>query len=337
MKYYISIILTVLFFYQGNAQRLHNPAEVLRIMEKSKIQYKIIALDSLDNIPKYALIRGWPTEKNGRLQITPYKPVANASFQKNFTKGLRNMGKNRFAKAIKYFNKAHRVYPQDVLLLSKLGETYTKSKDQLSAIYWYNKALDINFHDYQTHLLLAQAHALNQDTAKAQKHILMAHLLNRLSPEIKKAMLQIFQNQQMAFAEWELQPKTKVDSESFGSVQIAYEGAPWLAYANVEAIWDYEPEYRVKMASISNQNGNLVKLKEAMLNALIIYDGLEAEEQKDFPSLECFKNALHNEYLNEYLVYEKLSLTQPAMLYRYNQAGIQRFVDYLLLYRVKKQ
>ncbi len=336
MKYLLSILLLYCFLFVSG-QRLHDPSEILRMMDDSKVKYKMVELDSVESTNKYSLIRGWPEENNGIFTISPYVQESNTSFQKNYVKAEKYYRAKRWSKAIKYYKKNFRNHPENVPLLLRIGASYAQSEDYMTAIYWYKQAIAINFHDFKAHQLLAEAHLANKDFSNAKRHILLAHLLNRLDERILTKVKHIFNQNNSAFAEWELLPKSKVTSPALGQVTVAAKGSPWKAYANVIAIWDFEPQHRIRMAKISNQNGALIQLKEALLNALIIYDELKPEEQGAYPELECLKKALHGQFLNEYLVYEKLSLTQPTMLYGYNQAGLQRFVDYLMKYRVSQK
>ena len=333
------LIYTFFFFFFTNhllAQYLHDPAEIIRIMDKSKIQYV------LDTLPLELEKKEYPLVEETWLAIeTPEGIVLeqqdtslSSQAKKNYAKGMKAYEKANYEKAISFCKKALADHPTNLELMKRIGRSYDAWNNNETAKYWYQQAIDFSFIDFEAHYLIAHLYQLDENQDKAIYHISLAHLLNRNHKGILKALKEIYAHFGIEFKEWTLEPIYTISKKENNQIRISAEAIPWRAYANCKAVWQFESAYSDKMKSLSKATVSLIEEKECLLNALIAYEKLKTEKDK-YPELKCLSEVLIQRKVDDYILYEVSALSNPTALILLPKEKLEHLISYLLSYHVK--
>ena len=304
-------------------------------MEKSSIQYEEGRLFQANTAIVYPLIEeGWQKNpETGELQSPASNNETQLANQKYQNKAVKYFNKQQWSKAAA--NYQHAIKANTDLLLPQLHKqlcrTYLKMGKSLPAGEALIPLLANHQADFGLHLLLAEIHQQSKQKELAIKHITFAHLLNRNSPTVLLRLKQIYEENDLKFLAWNFDPKYKVSTDKTGKVLVAYREPPWRAYGACRAIWENEPEYAAKMATISTEPVATIEQKECLLNALIAFEQ-SAIDQNAFPEFQCLAKALTNNEINAYILYEIDSREKPMLLCQLEETELLKMVDFVKKY-----
>lgn len=337
-KSILTLILTIVPFFFSYGQRLHDPDEITRIIEVSKIEYQF---DSLENVPPPTFYPNKGQEgilriDNGadiRLEIIN-KNDYSKSILKKLKKGDTFIKKEKLEKARNCYQLALEEKNYDTRIINKIADTYLLGKDYETAIFWYERSININHIDTKARRSMAQCYALSEDFENAVKQISYAHIFNRNDKEIIKELKTIYKEAKINYIPDYFLPKYKISKINNTKILITYEHDVWAAYAAVEALWKHEPEYEDKMLNISTQPINIIRKKEALLNALITYENAGTPNKEDlFPLLELLRKISLEGQIDNFLLYEIIAREQPNYILQLPKEKIDELKNYLIEYR----
>ena len=323
-------------FIQLQAQSLHTPTEIKQLMDKSSIKF---VLDTLSQpiLPQNdpVMDQGWyAIESTKGVQLDQPLILTNKKALKYQSKANKYLKKAQFSKAKKYFKAALKESPNSNVLLKQLATTYIKARESSKAEEILIKALTINPIDFQAHELLADIYRKEKNKA-AVKHISFAHVLNRNDQTIIAKLQKIYEANNLVYDKWRLTPQYKIEKIQKELVSIDYNGSPWMAYGSCKAIWKYEDGYKENMGHLASVDTYIIEEKECLLNALINYEGLE-EGQEKYPELKALGLALEYQYIDDYILYEKISVANPSIMSKLSVEQLERIIYYITDIRAKK-
>ncbi len=325
-----------------HGQRLHEPSQVLKIMEESKVNYVFdISLTTskqnrFNNIGQKSekLIR-IVTDTEIRLDKSEDIPF-NKKISKKLKKGEKEIKKGRYEKARKHLTKALTLNSSDLRLINKMGESYHFEGNYPTAIYWYDKTLELN--SVETDALVSKARSLlkNNQQAAAESYVTLAHLFNRNDKTVKDAMLEIFQTTGKKYIDKSFSPDFQISvSSDRKKVDIGYGHSIWAAYAAVYALWENEEGYEEKMSGISKQPIGVIKEKEAVLNALLTYEGIESSQKGElFPFMELLSRISTKGQIDNFILYEIYSRRDPLLPLLLTDKKLESLKNYVLKHRI---
>ena len=171
-----------------------------------------------------------------------------------------------------------------------------------------------------------------QEYETALKAALFAKALNRNNPKVQQILEKAALLNGMTYKDWAFVPKIKLENHEPSKVKVTYEGEPWKAYAMSEAIWEYEPDYAESKSTTNQQELDMIRYKESLLNGVIAYELMKYSDHKvHYPEMEAFGTAVGEGLTDEYIYYEIISLKNPYCMSELDKNALDRTVQYLLL------
>ena len=339
MKKIILVTAAFLTAFIAPAQKkaqLHTPAEIMKILIDSKVQYSLSQLESpiaekdlsshlvFNNFYRKITTGGFSTAE---YKITKEVEQAVAKAEEAFQK-------NDQDEARKFYLKALELDSSYYMVMTYIGQTYRIQDNWAKAIEWYEKTIQLNYIDYMAHWFLADAYEAAGRLDDAKKEIIIAHILNRNNPRIRTALTQILQKNNLKLSDWVFNPQISISQKADNSIDIKY-GEGWLIYALVKAIWAYEPGYRQSMGYENENVFRESEEKEGLIGLLLSED----PKTKSTPVTMALKKATedkkHN-MLQEFIYYEILFPEHPIIASQLPDEIIENIMDYILKVRCEK-
>jgi len=314
-------------------QKIHSPAEIFSIMEKSPVSYslgtlkeEILAPDRSENLNYNDFYR----EKDGDAIISK-KYHLNEEVEADFEKAEKYFQNNEPALARGMYQQALSKDSTCYKAITYIGQTYEMEKNHLKALEWYQKAIDKNYIDYMSHWFIADVYSILGEKDKAVEEITIAWILNRNNPRIQKAVKQIYDLKKIKNPTWTFTPQIKIDSVGENKVNIEFQ-TEWMGYAMVKAIWLYEPDYRESMG-FKEGTLNTLQEKEAIVCLL---SGLKKKQLKKHPELKMLRKALDEKMIDEYIFFEIYLPEYPFIASQLTENFILSIKDYVVKIRGTK-
>jgi len=180
-------------------QEIHSSAEILKIMEKSKMTYALEVVESDVLTPDRSKDLNYNfyyrVEKGGEISTLEYEPNEESKEPKK--KAEKFFKDGNYVKAREMYLKVLEVDPAFCQVMTYIGQTYGIEKNWEKAIEWYQKTIEKNYIDYMAHWFLADAYAEIGEWDKAVDEITIAQILNRNNPRIKQSMEIIYKKKKL--------------------------------------------------------------------------------------------------------------------------------------------
>lgn len=317
----------------SNAVTIHEPAEIIKLMEKSEVHYQ------LDNLKKPIPEKDYSEKVNALDSYQVVKDSTITSVEYN----LRDSAKAYFDKAETYFNSnadsalhyytlMRTAQPELYFGLTFTGQIFEKKGEYRTAMEWYKEAIKLNYIDYMAHWFLADAYVVTGEMDKALDEILIAHILNRNNPRLKKSLTNILKKVKRPFKDWYFNPQVEIMGVSENKVRITMD-MQWMGYALAKALWEFEPGYRLSMGAETDKF-SITEYKECLYSLLVGLENSKAKISKK-PQLNMLREAASNKHLNEYILFEVLLPEYPFAAYQFSKETMADIKDYLLNIRYK--
>lgn len=340
MNKFLPIFFLFILTLPLSGQRLHTPDDVVKIMEESTIKYVFDSLTTKMEIPNYdkngqlelKLIR---IDDLGEIKLEDGKPQYSKKQLKRIKKGDKSILKKKYEKARDCYSIVYDEKPSETDIINKMAKTYLKEKDFASAAFWYERSVEINFIDSEARRNLAICHMEMGQLDLAVEQITYAHLFNRNNQDIEEVLIKIYKNVAIHYSNEFFTPIYQIkESDDKKSIMIFYGHSVWAAYAAVEALWKYEPDYDVSMKQLSNQKKNMVMKKEALMNALLTYERLAYQNKKEyFPLMHLLSDISLKKQIDNFVIYEIISKEDPLYILSLDSDKLDQLKNYLLIYR----
>ncbi|MEA4982704.1 MAG: hypothetical protein VB066_08295 [Paludibacter sp.] len=316
-------------------QKLHTPAEILKMMSDSKLMYEVKMLDKPVTCPDYSnklnsqdsyrvyTDSGFYTSRyeiNDKAR--PLLDQAEAYFKSN----------NRYS-ALMYYRMALEADSTQYYILTYIGQMYDGQRDYTNSIEWYKKAISKNYIDYMAHWFLADAYFAIGEVDSAVDEIVIARILNRNNPRLADSMNRIFKKAKRNTNDWCFNPQIAINKGE-GNRVIVEMSADWTAYAMAKALWNFEPGYKESMG-VAPDNYSTIEEKECLFALLVGMENAKTSV-KNNPQLMILKKATDNNHLEDYMLYEVFLPRSPQVAYQLSEQAIQSIKNYVLNVRNTK-
>ena len=316
----------------GYSQQLHTSAEILKILDNSKLSYEIIMLDKAIDCKDYSDKLNFYDCYRVSLDtaIFTYRYIVNDNAAALIDKAVKYVQSNNPDSALKKYRQALSTDSTLYFLMTYIGLIFEKKRDYPNAISWYKKAISKNYIDYMAHWLLADACLRINDVKSAMDEIVIAQILDRNNPAIRKSMDAIFSKAKRKNKNWCFHPQVEITKISEKKISIATDKT-WTGYAMAKALWSYEPGYRESMG-VSKGYYSSVEDRECCISLLMGLKNAKPDLKND-PQLMNLQEAAKNNHLDEYILYELVLPQTPVVAFQLPENIIARIKDYVFTTR----
>lgn len=334
IRYSTIFLLSLLVNLGLFAQTYHSPSEVLKIMEASALQYQShpakASTTSYPRGPVNSAFTFQEIQENGSLGIgTLALTEEAASF---FDAAEEAFKEKKYTEAIEYYGKVLDLDPEFSIAATYVGQCHREAGDLDAAAKSFQLAIEINYHDYLAHWLLADVHLQNKDKKLAMREITLAWILNRNHPQIKAAVATIYKACGKKFDDFEFEPRFEMQQNE-QVVQLFFE-VDWLMYVYCKALWRFEPNYHEELGG-GRSAFEIEEEKECLLNVVIAHDAEFGKKKSKVPAINAVIRALDQKMLNPFIFMEIWIPQEPLIVYTQPMEAIEELADYVLEIRVK--
>lgn len=282
----------------------HTPKQIYKIMEHSKLNYKIDILDSTFTLP----------EDSSQI----LNPLAYFYFDKDSIPrfGIYSLGfsaemvflsteikfrEEKYDSALIGYKKVLKLAPDFAHAYTLSGDAFYHLGNMDSSIYYFKKAISMNPIDYQAYWFMGDAYNEKNMLDSAYYYLLRAHILNKhhetLQNKVKDLHALIFGKE---WDDWQFRPQYYLEKEN-DSVFI-HAKPFWLGYAMAKAVWRYEPGYAQSMIGKTLDSTEVSTLEEAEAVTMLLNTKTNLTAEKEFKNI--LQNILEMGYLDEFILYE---------------------------------
>lgn len=324
---FIALLLIGTLPYLLSAQEVDGPAEIINIMEQSKLLYEINLLEKPISSPDYSLNLNTvnfyrkKTEDGFATMAIELPEEANA-IKVEAEKAFRE---KKYSAAREGYQKILDLVPEYSKMLTYIGQTHMLEGNGTKAIECYQQAIDNNPIDYMAHWFLARCYVLKGEEEKALTHYLNAHILNRNHSLIHTEINELLAEKNLKLENWLFNPQVKLSNPEEGKVVLAYQ-QEWLGYAITKAVWEYEPNYR-------SDKGEPEKfsMEEEKIALLSLYLGnAEKKTYEKLPYLLALHNTIKKGTVDPYIIYEVFLPKEPFIAYQLPDSTLELIRNYIL-------
>lgn len=310
------------------SQKMHNAAEIFKLIESSKLTYNIKLSDTvitssdysekLNNLDCYRIIN------ESVISTQNYKPTEE-------TEGLIQKAEMYYqAKDLDNALLAYKSVLQHdstvYYIMTYIGQVYENKLDRQNAILWFNKVIAKNYIDYMAHWFLADNYLAIKQIDKAVDEITIARILNRNNIRIKKSFDRIYQKAKKDTTDWYFTPQVNINQAADSTIYVQV-AKNWMGYGLCKALWMYEPGYRESMGAKVGQYA-MIEDKECLVTQYTFNLGSKSKIKKE-PQLLVLKNAVEKYYLEEYLLFDVILPNYPHVVYQLTENNILKISEYI--------
>jgi tetratricopeptide (TPR) repeat protein len=333
-----ALLMSFLMLNQLHAQKLKTPAEILKIMEDSKLAFEISHIEETVKID--------PPNRTGKLNLNIFyiEKDSGSSSLKEYT--LSDQGevlskeaeyffqKNEYSKAREKYLELLKVHPEYYKVMTYVGQVYGIEKNWDKAIEWYKKTIELNYIDYMAHWFLADAYMETGKKELALREITIAQILNRNNPRIRNSFIDIYNKNKLNSADWVFNPQIELKKIDDIKVKVSYK-KDWIGYALAKAVWEFEPDYPASMGE--EKNGISVLEEKECLASLLVSTMNDKKALKKYPELNALKMAADNKMFDQYIFYEVILPDYPRVAMMISKESIESIADYVIKVRGSKK
>lgn len=218
------------------------------------------------------------------------------------------------------------------IALTYAGQTLDILGNRNKAMEYYKKAISKNYIDFMAHWFLADDYLLVGDVRKAVDEIVIAQILNRNNPRIKKSMEQIFTKAKIKTDDWYFNPQIRIREQPDKSILVEMNDN-WIGYGTAKALWEFEPGYSESMG-VDSGNISTIEYRECLFSQVVVQSNKKANIKK-IPQLRALQDAAENHFFDEYILFEIILPENPFVAYQLPEKTILSIKDYILKIRHK--
>lgn len=250
------------------------PAEIVRIMERSSLEYtfQIPAESEVEQEkPGRVLVPGLVLqERDGTVSVA--SQVLSPALELRMHEAENRFEQADFEGAIEIYEEVLKSDPTYYQGLTLIGDAYFAMGRMKTARRYFEQAIDSNFVDYQAHWFLADTLWSLGLRELALDEIVVAHLLNVNHAVLKEEMISFHKQMGQDWKNWTYAPRVQLRKDG-NTVNIGCR-PEWIGYCLVKAVWKYEPGYAESKGKSSEAVFFPVEEKEALAALLAHNDEL---------------------------------------------------------------
>lgn len=333
---YLSLILFGTFSLSGIwAQEFHTPADLVRIMDKSRMRYVVEVTDEAlvpVREPRLNDVMIRSEVRDGERGIGRYAFAQGADTL--FDAGERAFLEDDLYNARAYYLLALERMPDFAPAETFIGQTFMLQDLYKEAESWLEKAIDHNPSGYLARWFLADIHSKHGRHEEAVEQISTAYVLNRNNPRILEAMKRIYKAAGLKYQDFEFDPNYVVEKEG-KEVRIRF-SEDWMMYAFCKALWQHEPGYQMEMGG-GRGEFNMLEEKECILNLAMGHEATIGRKKSKNPAINALLRAMDHAMINEFIFLEVWLRKEPLIIYTQPPEAIASLVQYVKEIRGKKR
>lgn len=334
---YLILTLVCCWSLGTQAQDLHTPAEILGIMDTSQVSYLLRSSEEYIGDFDYTSTTSNYYRQvvvNGEIELELYPLSKEDSVI--FMEGEQAFKNGNLDKARSKYIEVHRNNPDFSVAMVWIGQTHALQLNEIKALEWYEKALEVNYCDYMAHWLKADIYKKRKLYDEAVREITTAYILNRNNPLIQETMKVIYKKAKLKYQQWEFSPNIRMVPNGAKEVQVVFDEF-WTTYALYKAIWTFEPGYREQMTG-STSEFSLLEEKECLSGLLIMNTNKKGKFQhnRKVPSLSYLNKALNQNLFTEFVIVEIWLRQYPVIAFTQDRETLDKLVDYVIQIRGEK-
>ncbi len=316
-----------------------SPAEVMKRLEESKVQYRVDPKDSPPGGWAEALwpMRVEPSEaprvviEDGHrvIQEWPENPRA----RELINQAEEHYQARRYEEAAKLYEKAVEVCPDCYLARAYLGDAKLFAGDAEAALADYKKATELNPDDYRLYYFQGSALARMGRLKEAREAFAWSLVLNPRNP-ILREFFQQNPGLGMVITDDVLVPRGFAHEEDKGVV-VEFDpdyGPAWLAFANCKAMWIGEPSHRQEMTGTTERHFSSIEETECLASAVMVH-AAQKEKGAQGPSdasLDRLLAVIQDGMVDELILFEMAARVHPQYTLTLDDEERQRLKAYVL-------
>jgi tetratricopeptide (TPR) repeat protein len=327
----LSILFLVLILF-GCSQKpkenvaklqLNSPAQIFQIMEESKLVYNIDIDSTVTSVfadsPTVLHNQLYIEENDSGISLLTYNLPKQLLDTLNVAEFCFQVG--NYHEALQIYRYIMTKSPEYHYALTLIGDVYYIQDKFDSAEFYFKKAIQENFIDYNAHWFLADTYKKIGLKKEAANEMTIAHLLN-VNHEKMKIILKSYRGDiGHPYKEWSFEPKYSL-SKSDHRVDIKFQ-QEWMGYSLVKAVWKYEPGYAESMIGDKYEENSMHTLEER--EAILSY--LVTNEDK-----EPINRIVKDGFVDEFILYEIFSKKVPSTMLLLPNDVFMKVVDYFNKY-----
>lgn len=299
---------------------LHSPAQIIKIMEQSKLVYNLDALKEKitrrTDEPKvlhnqFVLIKSETGYELKTYELSEKElEIFNAAEAKFKSKD--------YNQSLSLFKKLNEIRPDYAYALTMIGDVFYNLSQFDSAEVYFLKAISLNPVDYTAHWFLADTYWQKGMGKEAIKNITIAHLLNKNNPRLLKSLKKYRNQIEDPWEVWTFEPQYRLSKQG-RKITVEFD-SDWLGYALVKALWKYEPGYAKSMIGKEPDEYTFNSTEEAEAISSLLSGNKKMKQ---------IEKIVEDGYFNEFFYYEIVAQENPTALLLFPQNKFERIVEYV--------
>jgi hypothetical protein len=306
--------------------RFHSPAEIVQLMARSKISYRVVPADTGD-VTRLDRLAGAPqphdpmlvrvSTPGGKVDLT-VAPLTD-EVEQLFEKAAEAMERRSYQEASDLYRKATEVQPDHFMCWTNLGSTLFLLGRHDEAIAALQRAIGLNEVGYQAHWFQADTYFLGKrEPQRALVSITRAFLLAKNNPRLRIPLRSILganglrvRDDRLAFP-FAIRRVNARECE----IRIRPDEPSWLALANCLAVWQMEPSLLAVEQRIRHEGHfNSAKYRECLVHA-VAGVAVDAKQGKRITAQQrLLRRALEQDgFLDEMVLWEIAATRYPVVM-----------------------
>lgn len=316
-----------------------SPAEVMKRLEDSKVQYRV---DPKDSPPGGWADELWPLRvepvevprvvvKDGHRVIEEWPE--NSQAQELINQAEEHYQARRYAEAAKLYEKAVAVCPDCYLARAYLGDAKLFAGDAAAALADYQRATEINPNDYRLYYFQGSALTRLGRLKEAREAFAMSLVLNPRNPILR----QFFRQNPgvgMVVTDDVLVPRGFAHADG-KDVVVEFDpdyGPAWMAFANCKALWIGEASHRQEMTGTTEPHFSSIEETECLASAVMVHAAQKkkGEQGPSDPTLDRLLAVVQDGMADELILFELAARVHPQYTLTLEDEERQRLKAYVL-------
>ncbi|RYZ86003.1 MAG: tetratricopeptide repeat protein [Proteobacteria bacterium] len=323
--------------------QIRSPAQLMAIIETSKIEYTMDDLEKLKadptyiptNVSKKVKRMPWIEDRGGSKVLMDFK--LNEASVNVMLEGEAFFRKQDFQSALKKYEEAVKIQPNNYLALSHIGDSYVSMNQHAQAIPYFDQAIAANPYAFETYIRKGVALSLLKRWPEAKESYVSALALYPRNPfvldelrvhsEVMKIKVagDLFKPKSIARMKGG-QPYTYTDTKS-------PDAQAWLVYGLCRAIWLAEPPIPKEAPKGGDIEWEATEDVECLGSALTLYEGLKKNEKlQPVLEFERVKKILEKGYFYEFLLYQFASQVNPMVTLGVSSEQMKRLKEFIRIF-----
>lgn len=319
--------------------QLHSPDQILKIMEESPISYGLEFDEDLeaDATEPDQLLPGLFQRRTGEgmsLEVYELSPEAKAIMEQaelSFAGG-------KFDSAITLYRRALELEPNYSGAATMIGDAFFNMERYDSAKFYLEKAIGMNFADYQAHWFLSSTEFQLGNVKEGLRELTVAHVLNPGHTHLVTALKSARKKHGKAWKEWSFAPRYAMEDQSLEEVSITC--APgWMLYAMTQALWEFEEGYAEDIGVEDRESLQGVSLREKESALMFFFEYLARQEQSEEDKMGDTEEAdalgkrlgkiIEDEMMDPFIYYEVIGRRNPIVFSLMSKESVYNVAAYV--------